>query len=168
MRNWLRTIGGLIVLTAAATYVISEWAVWQKSGLHDVRAAADVVEVVPVPVGPERVALQAQVDRLAATFAEFRAAKERQIDDLERLIATLTRQIQVLTAQRMPVEQVAALRAASRPVRWAKVEQDGVGNVTGFKSSEAPGTQQANDAAPPLDLRALAREEGFTWVEVRR
>lgn len=166
MRNWIRTIGW-ILLTVAATYAVSEWAVWQKSGLHDLRAA-DVVEVVPVPVEPERVALQAQVDRLAETFAEFRAAKEREIQGLERLIANLERQIRTLTAQRTPVEQVAALRAASRPVRWARVEQDGVGNVTGLKSSEAPGTQQANDAAPPLDLRALAREAGFTWVEVRR
>lgn len=145
MRNWLRTIG-LIVLTAAATYVISEWAVWQKSGLHDVRAAADVVEVVPVPVGPERVALQAQVDRLAATFAEFRAAKEREIQGLERLIANLERQIRTLTAQRTPVEQVAALRAASRPVRWRTMEGAPVAS---------------------LDLAGLARAAGFTKVEVR-
>ena len=29
MRNWIRTIGW-ILLTVAATYVICEWAVWQK------------------------------------------------------------------------------------------------------------------------------------------
>lgn len=163
MRNWLRTIG-LIVLTAAATYVIAEWAVWQKSGLHDVRVAADVVEALPVPVEPERVALQAQVDRLAATFAEFRAAKEREIQGLERLIANLERQIRTLTAQRTPVEQVAALRAASRPVRWARVESDGAGQ---HQATGGVPSQQASDAAPP-SLLQLAREAGFMKVEVRR
>lgn len=160
MRNWIRTIGW-ILLTVAATYAISEWAVWQKSGLHDLRAA-DVVEVVPVE--PERVALQAQVDRLAETFGEYRAAKERQIEGLERLIANLERQIRTLTAQRTPVEQVAALRAASRPVRWARVESDGAGQ---HQATGGVPSQQASDAAPP-SLLQLAREAGFMKVEVRR
>lgn len=43
---------------------------------------------------------------------------------------------------RAPVEQVAALRAASQPVRWA--------------------------SATRSDLAALARMAGFTKVEVRR
>lgn len=149
MRNWLRTVAW-IGLTVAATYVIAEWSVLHKSGLHDLRAADAAVGgsavgaglFRPVPQEPERVALQAQVDELARTFAEFRAAKEREIADRDRLIAHLTKQIQALVAQRAPVEQVAALRAASRPVRWA--------------------------AATQPDLAALAREAGFTRVEVRR
>lgn len=141
MKTFLRTFL-LMGLASAATYVVAEWSVLQKSGVHDLRVAAPV-EVLPVPAEPERAALQAQVDRLEQTFGQYRMVKERQIADLTRLIANLERQIQVLTAQRTPVEQVAALRAASRPVRWAA-------------------------AVPVPNLATLAREAGFTKVEVRR
>lgn len=139
MRRGLRTMGW-VVLTA---YVVAECSVLYKSGLHDLRAA-EPVAVLPVPVEPERVALQAQVDQLAQTFGQYRAVKERQIADLLKLIANLERQIQVLTAQRTPVEQVAALREASRPVRWT------------LPAGSVP------------NLATLAREAGFTKVEVRR
>ena len=132
----------LLGLTVAATYVVAEWSVLHKSGLHDLRAAEPVAEVLPVPVEPERLAFQAQVEKLARTFAEFRAAKEREIADRDRLIAHLTKQIQALVAQRAPVEQVAALRAASRPVRWA--------------------------SASPSDLATLARTAGFQKFEIKR
>lgn len=144
MTTFLRTVL-LMGLASAATYVVAEWSVLQKSGLHDLREAAPV-EVLPVPAEPARAAMQAQVDKLAETFGLYRAAKEKQIDDLLRLIANLQRQIQVLTAQRTPVEQVAALRAASRPVRWAS----------------------AIPAVPVPNLATLAREAGFTKIEVRR
>ena len=142
MRHGLRTMAW-VVLTAAATYAVAEWSVLYKSGLHDLRAA-EPVAVLPVPVEPERVALQAQVDQLAQTFGQYRSVKERQIADLMKLVANLERQIQVLTAQRTPVEQVAALRAASRPVRWT------------LPAGSVP------------NLAALARAAGFTKVEVRR
>lgn len=131
-----------IVLTIAATYVVAEWSVLHKSGLHDLRAAEPVAEVVAVPQEPERAALQAQFEQLEQTFGQYRAVKDRQIADLMKLIANLERQIQVLTEQRTPVEQVAALRSASQPVRWA--------------------------SATRSDLAALARTAGFTKVEVRR
>lgn len=131
-----------IGLAVAATYLIAEWSVRYKSGLHDLRAAGPVAEVVAVPQEPERAALQAQVDKLEQTFGQYRDAKEKQVQDLLRLIANLERQIQVLTAQRAPAEQVAALRAASQPVRWA--------------------------SATRSDLAALARTAGFTKFEVRR
>ena len=139
-----------IGLTIAATYVIAEWSVLHKSGLHDLRAADAAVGgsalgaglFKPVPQEPERAALQAQFEQLEQTFGQYRAVKDRQIADLMKLIANLERQIQVLTAQRAPAEQVAALRAASQPVRWA--------------------------SATRSDLAALARTAGFTKVEVRR
>ena len=135
----------LLGLTVAATYVVAEWSVLHKSGLHDLRAAEPVAAVLPVePMETERVALQAQVDKLEETFGQYRAAKDRQIADLLKLIANLERQIQVLTAQRAPIEQVAALRAAGQPVRWTLPAQGG------------------------SDLAALARTVGFTRVEVRR
>lgn len=146
MNNWIRTIGWM-VLTAVATYVIAEWAVLQKSGLHDLREPA-VVEPLPVPQEPERAALLAQMQKMTETFHEYRAAKDQQIAALQRLIANLERQIQVLTAQRTPVEQVAALRAASRPVRWTLASAGPAGTVP--------------------NLATLAREAGFTKVEVRR
>lgn len=146
MKTFLRTVL-LMGLASAATYVVAEWSVLQKSGLHDLRVAAPV-EVLPVPAEPERAALQAQVDRVEQTFGQYRAAKERQIADLLKLVANLERQIQVLTAQRPPVEQVAALRAASRPVRWALASPVPAGSVP--------------------NLATLAREVGFTNVEVRR
>ena len=149
MRKGLRTMGW-VLLTAAATYVVAEWSVLHKSGLHDLRAAEPVVAVLPVePMETERVALQAQFERLERTFGQYRAAKDRQIADLLKLIANLERQIQVLTAQRAPVEQVAALRAASQPVRWT------------FPA------RRVAEALPP-DLAAMARAIGFTRVEVRR
>ena len=149
MRKGLRTMGW-VLLTAAATYVVAEWSVLQKSGLHDLRAANAAVGgsfvgaglFKPVPQEPERLALQAQVEQLEQTFGQYREVKERQIADLLKLVANLERQIQMLTAQRAPIEQVAALRAASQPVRWA--------------------------SATRSDLAALAREVGFTRVEVRR
>ena len=143
MRNWLRT-AAWIGLTVAATYVVAEWSVLYKSGLYDLRAA-EPVAVVPVePMETERLALQAQFEHLERTFGQYRAAKDRQIADLLKLIANLERQIQVLTAQRAPIEQVAALRAASQPVRWTLPEQS------------------------RSDLAALARAVGFKRVEVRR
>ena len=171
MRRGLRMMGW-VLLTAAATYVVAEWSVLYKSGLHDLRAADAAVGgsgvgaglFKAVPVEPERVALQAQVDQLAQTFGQYRSVKERQIADLLKLVANLERQIQVLTAQRAPMEQVAALRAASRPVRWNRVEQDGTHQQRG--TVVAP-TQQGSDAAPP-SLFQLARAVGFTKVEVRR
>lgn len=141
MKKFLQTVL-LMGLASAATYVVAEWSLVQKSGLHDLREAAPV-EVLPVPAEPERVALLAQMETMTETFREYRAAKDKQIEALTRLIANLERQIQVLTAQRTPVEQVAALRAASRPVRWAA-------------------------AVPVPNLATLAREAGFTKVEVRR
>ena len=141
----------LVGLTVAATYVVAEWSVLQKSGLHDLRAA-EPVEVLSVPVEPERLALLAQVETITETFREYRAAKDKQIEALTRLIANLERQIQVLTAQRAPLEQVAALRAASRPVQ---VETGGV---------------SARYVSPPLvstHLLRLAQEAGFTKVQVR-
>lgn len=142
MRNWLRT-AAWIVFTAVATYVVAEWSVLYKSGLHDLRPAeGSVADFVPVAQDPARVALQAQVDELARTFAAFRSAKEREIADRDRLIAHLTKQIQALVAQRAPIEHGAALQAASQPVRWA--------------------------TATRSDLAALARAAGFTMVEVRR
>lgn len=136
-------MAALIGLTIAATYVVAEWSVRYKSGLHDLRAAEPVVlNRIYEPIEPERVALQAQVDKLEQTFGQYRATKDKQVQDLLKLIANLERQIQVLTAQRTPVEQVAALRAASQPVRWA--------------------------SATRSDLAALARTAGFTKVEVRR
>lgn len=143
MTLWLRTIAWM-GLTVAATYVVAEWSILQKSGLHDLREAAPV-EVLPVPAEPERAALQAQVDKLEQTFGQYRAVKERQIEDLLKLVANLERQIQVLTALRTPVDQVPALRAASRPVRWAS----------------------AVPSVPVPNLAALAREAGFTNVQVR-
>lgn len=140
MRNWLRT-AAWIGLTVAATYVVAEWSVLYKSGLHDLRAEEPVAAV---PQEPERVALQAQVDQLAQTFGQYRAAKDRQVADLLKLVANLERQIQVLTAQREPMEQVAALRAAARPVRWT------------LPAGAVP------------NLATLARAAGFTKVEVRR
>ena len=169
MRKGLRTMGW-VLLTAAATYVVAEWSVLQKSGLHDLRAANAAVGgsfvgaglFKPVPQEPERLALQAQVEQLEQTFGQYRAAKDRQIADLTKLIANLERQIQVLTAQRAPMEQVAALRAASQPVRWTRVEQDGASgrdlNAIGQKPSDAASSS----------LLQLAREAGFTRVEVRR
>jgi hypothetical protein len=158
---------GWVLLTVAASYVVAEWSVRYKSGGHDVRDAARAVLLTPAPMEPERPALQAQMDRLAETFGQYRAAKEREIADLQRLIANLERQIQVLTAQRTPEQQVAALRAAaSRPVRWATVEQDGASEGT-RQGAHTRLTQQARDAAPP-SLLQLAREAGFTRVEVRQ
>ena len=146
----------LVGLTVAATYVIAEWSVLHKSGLHDLRAANAAVGgsfvgaglFKPVPQEPERLALQAQVEQLEQTFGQYRAAKDRQIADLLKLIANLERQIQVLTAQRAPIEQVAALRAASQPVRWTLASPVPAGSVP--------------------NLATLAREVGFTKVEVRR
>lgn len=150
-----------IALTIAATYVIAEWSVLHKRGLHDLRTADaavggsavgaglfsnPVAEVVPVE--PERLALQAQVDKLEQTFGQYRAVKDRQIADLMKLIANLEKQIQVLTAQRAPSEQVAALRAASQPVRWTLASPVPAGSVP--------------------NLATLARAVGFTKVEVRR
>lgn len=143
MRQGFRMLGW-VLLTVAASYVVAEWSVLYKSGGHDVRDAARAVLLTPTPMEPERAALQAQVDRLAETFVQYRAVKEREIADLQRLIANLERQIQVLTAQRTPIEQVAALRAAAKPVRWTLSERGG------------------------SDLAALARAVGFTKVEVRR
>lgn len=144
MKKILQTVL-LMGLASAATYVVSEWSVLQKSGLHEVRDVQSF-EVLPVPAEPERAALLAQMETMTETFREYRAAKEKQIEALTRLIANLERQIQVLTAQRTPVEQVAALRAASRPVRWAS----------------------AMPAVPVPNLATLAREAGFTKIEVRR
>lgn len=154
MRHGLRTMAW-VVLTAAATYAVAEWSVLYKSGLHDLRAAEAAVGgsgvgaglFKAVPVEPERVALQAQVDKLEQTFGQYRAAKDRQVADLLKLVANLERQIQVLTAQREPMEQVAALRAAARPVRW---------------------TLPVLPAGSVPNLSTLAREAGFTKVEVRR
>lgn len=130
-------------------YTVLEWWYWEKSGLHHLRPA--VPESFSVVPEPEHVAMQAQVDRLERTFAEYRQVTEGQIKGYERLIANLQRQIQALTAQRTPVEQVAALRAASRPVRWASHTQPA-----------------AVPSAPSRsDLAALARAAGFTFVQVR-
>lgn len=167
MTLWCRTIAW-IGLSVAATYVVAEWSLLQKSGVHDLRVAAPV-EVLPVPVEPERQALQAQVNKLAETIVLDRAAKEKQIDDLLRLIANLERQIQVLTAQRTPVEQVAALRAASRPVRWAT---DGKGIMPPYPhNGDPPRVEHRWETAylsRPVDLSTLAKEVGFTKIEVRR
>lgn len=156
--NKLRLVAWL-GLTVAATYVVAEWSVLQKSGLHDLRAANAAVGgsfvgaglFKPVPQEPERLALQAQVDKLEETFGQYRALKEKQIADLLRLVANLEKQIQVLTAQRAPIEQAAALRAASQPVRWT-----------------LPARRVAEAEALPSDLAAMARAIGFTRVEVRR
>lgn len=150
MRRGLRTMG-LVVLTAAATYAVAEWSVLYKSGLHDLRTADAAVGgsgvgaglFKAVPVEPERVALQAQMDKLEQTFGQYRTVKEKQISDLLKLVANLERQIKALTAQREPVEQVAALRAAARPVRWT------------LPAGSVP------------NLAALARAAGFTNVQVR-
>lgn len=150
MRKGLRTMAW-VLLTAAATYVVAEWSVLHKSGLHDLRAA-EPVEVLPVPVEPERLALQAQVEKLEQTFGQYRAVKDRQIADLMKLIANLERQIQVLTAQRAPEQQVAALRAASRPVQ---VEMGGVS------------ARYVSPTMVSTNLLRLAQEAGFTKVQVR-
>lgn len=149
--NKLRLVAWL-GLTVAATYVVAEWSVLHKSGLHDLRAAEPAAEVVPVPVEPERLALQAQVDKLEQTFGQYREVKERQIADLLKLVSHLERQIQVLTAQRAPLEQVAALRAASRAVQ---VETGGV------SARYVPPTMVSTN------LLRLAQEAGFTKVQVR-
>lgn len=146
MKTFLRTVL-LMGLASAATYVVAEWSVLQKSGLHEVRDVQSF-EVLPVPAEPARQALLAQMETMTETFREYRAAKDKQIEALTRLIANLERQIQVLTAQRTPVEQVAALRAASRPVRWALASPVPEGSVP--------------------NLATLAREAGFTKIEVRR
>lgn len=150
MKNAIRTIG-MLVLTAVASYVVAEWALIHKAGLHDLRDGTaiqhEVSSAVDVPHEPERLALQAQVDRLEETFGAYRSAKEREIADLLKLVANLERQIRALTAQRTPVEQVTALREASRPVRWQ----------TEFRSD-----------SERVDLVRLAKEAGFTRVEVRR
>jgi len=166
MRNWIRTIGW-ILLTVAATYVICEWAVWQKSGLHDLREE-DMLQVMSVPMEPERAALYEQVERLAETFADFRAAKEREIQGLERLIANLERQIRTLTAQRTPVEQVAALRAASRPVRWRTMDDVAMAEGRSVKEHARASYGVSAAPSPSVPLLQLAREAGFTKVEVRR
>lgn len=158
MRNWLR-VAALLGLTVAATYVVAEWSVLYKAGLHDLRAADAAVGgsgfgaglFKAAPVEPERVALQAQVDQLAQTFGQYRTVKEKQIADLLKLVANLERQIQVLTAQRTPEQQVAALQAASRPVRWT-----------------LPARRVSEAGELPPDLAALARAIGFSRVEVRR
>lgn len=165
MRQGFRMLGW-VLLTVAASYVVAEWSVLYKSGGHDVRDAARAVLLTPAPMEPERAALQAQFDHLERTFGQYRAVKEREIADLQRLIANLERQIQVLTAQRTPIEQVAALRSAAKPVRWATVEQDGASEGT-RQGAHTRLTQHARDAAPPT-LIQLAREAGFTRVEVRR
>lgn len=157
--NKLRLVA-LLGLTVAATYVVAEWSVLQKSGLHDLRAANAAVGgsfvgaglFKPVPQEPERLALQAQVDRLERTFGQYREVKERQIADLLKLVANLERQIQMLTAQRAPIEQVAALRAASRPVQ---VETGGVS------------ARYVSPAMVSMNLLRLAQEAGFTKVQVR-
>lgn len=145
MRNLLMPVLW-IGLAVAATYAISEWAVLEKSGVHGLREVP-VVSAVPTPLEPERAALLAQVEKMSETFAEYRAAKDQHVAELNRqiqamqhliearelLTANLERQIQVLTAQRTPSEQVAALRAAS--------------------------------LVP--NLATLAREAGFTNIEVR-
>ncbi len=158
MRQGFRMLGW-VLLMVAASYVVAEWSVLYKSGGHDVRDAARAVLLTPAPMEPERAALQAQFDHLERTFGQYRAVKEREIADLQRLIANLERQIQVLTAQRTPIEQVAALRSAT-------VEQDGASEGT-RQGAHNRRTQHARDAAPPT-LIQLAREAGFTKVEVRR
>lgn len=146
MKNWITT-GLLIVLTAAATYLVSEWAVMKKGGTHDLREHEQALEQVRATMLKHetqlREEMRQQVVLIEDTFRQYRAVMERRHHDDERLIDNLSRQIQALNAQRTPVEQVAALRAASRPVRWA--------------------------AAVPvrLDLSARAKAAGFTQVEVR-
>ncbi len=128
MKTFLRTVL-LMGLASAATYVVAEWSVLQKSGVHDLREAAPV-EVLPVPAEPERVALQAQVDQLEQTLGEYRAVQERMIAECLERIARIEARVAQLAAQRVPV-------------RWAS-------------------------AVPVPNLAALAREAGFTKVEVRR
>lgn len=188
MTLWCRTIAW-IGLTVAATYVVAEWSVLQKSGLHGLReAGAAIVKTVPFdydghweagmkapvkvldePIEPERAALQAQVDQLAQTFAQYKTVKEREIADLMKLVANLEKQIRVLTAQRTPVEQVAAVPAASRPVRWAT---DGKGIMPPCPhNGDPPRVEHRWETAylsRPVDLSTLAKEVGFTKVEVRR
>jgi hypothetical protein len=159
---WFR-VGAVTIFLVVLGYTVLEWWYGEKSGLHAVRAAVasvassylpgDTADIswAPVVPEPEHVALQAQVDRLERTLAEYRQVTEGQIQGYERLIANLQRQIQALTSQRTPVEQVAALRAASRPVRWASHTQPA-----------------AVPSAPSRsDLATLARAAGFTFVQVR-
>lgn len=167
--GWFRVVAVTIFMVVLG-YTVLEWWYWEKSGLHHLRSSApsvsEAVSDVPVVPDPERVVLLQKMERIESTFAEYRAVRDREVKDLLALIANLQRQIQVLTAQRTPVEQVEALRAASRPVRWARMEQDGARGVTGGSSSDAAGHQQASDAASS-SLAARAHAAGFKFVQVR-
>ena len=159
--TWFR-VAAVTMFLVVLGYTVLEWWYWEKSGLQAVRSVASVassylpgdtadISWAPVVPEPEHVALQAQVDRLERTFAEYRRMTEGQIQGYERLIANLQRQIQALTSQRTPVEQVAALRAASRPVRW--------------ESHAQPAAVPSRPSRS--DLAALAHAAGFTFVQVR-
>lgn len=164
MRDWLWTMfkyTSVAIFAVVAIYTVLEWWYWSKSGLHDLRPAAIMGKAdalmemghdlrVEVDAADSRVrqALAAQVDMIERTFLEYRAVMERRIQDDERQIANLQRQIQALKAQRTPVEQV----AASGQVRW----------VNRIKSTAA-----VPSAPSRSDLAALARAAGFTFVQVR-
>lgn len=164
MRNGLRTVL-LMGLASVATYVVAEWSVLQKSGVHDLREAAPV-EVPAVPHEPERVALRTQVDQLEQTLGEYRAVQDRMIAECLERIARIEARVAQLAAQRVPVPAVATVPTASRPVRWAMVEQDGASE--GIRQGAYSGLSQQDRDAAPSSLLQLAREVGFTKVEVRR